>query len=115
MEAYALSVLGINEKDLELLKVAREDKREFIRLMIGTSDPSFGRFMTQAYQYYQRLRSSKSSGKGGSKQLLKLDGKEAILKKLSEKVQTLHTSEGLSVACAELCVLLYQLSRTKTE
>ena len=115
MEAYALSILGIDEKDLKTLKVAREDKREFIRLMIDSSDPSFGRFMTQVYQYYQRLRTKKSSGKGGNKELLRETDADAIVKILREKAAKLTVGEGLSDASAELCVLLYRLSRAKAQ
>lgn len=109
MEAFALSVLGLTEKDLNTIKVEKEDKREYIRLMIETSDPSFGRFMTQAYQFYQGLR----SGKGASKKVLKLADADAILKTLQEKVATLKVGEDLNESSLELCVLLYRLTRTK--
>lgn len=79
--------------------------------MIEASDPSFGRFMTQAYQYYQRLR---NGGKGDRKKLLKLEGVDAILKQLRTKANTIKAEDDLNDAALELCVLLYRLTRAKT-
>lgn len=112
LEAFALSVLGLTEKDLNSIKEEKADKREYIRSMIETSDPSFGRFMTQAYQFYQGLR---TSGKGDRKKLLKLADADAILKVLQHKVANLKVGEDLDDASLELCVLLYRLTRTKAE
>jgi len=110
LEAFALSVLGLTEKDLNSIKVEKEDKREYIRLMIETSDPSFGRFMTQAYQFYQGLR---TSGRGDRKKLLKLVDADAILKTLQKKAAALKVDSDLDDAAVELCVLLYRLTRAK--
>ena len=110
LEAYSLSVLGINEQDLKNIKAEKADKREYIRLMIETSDPSFGRFMTENYQYYQRLR---SGGKGDPKKLLKLEDVDAILKQLQDTLNTAKSKQDLKGAALELGVLAYRLTRAK--
>lgn len=110
LEAYSLSVLGINEQDLKNIKAEKADKREYIRSMIEASDPSFGRFMTEAYQFYQRLR---TGGKGDPKKLLKLEDADAILKQLQDSLDTAKSKQDLRGVALELSVLAYRLTRAK--
>lgn len=109
LEGFALEVLGIDEDDLKHIRSRKKDKREYIRQIIESSRPSFGRFMTQAYDYIQRLRDSPHDG--GNSALLTTYSHSEILKLFRGKI---HKFKGLSTEEAlELCYLLYRLERTK--
>jgi hypothetical protein len=108
LEGFALEVLGIDSEDLQHIQARKRDKRDYIRQIIASSTPSFGRFMTQAYDYVQRLRSAPG---GSNTRLLATYNHAEILKLFRSKV---HAYKGLSEEeTLELCFLLYRLERTK--
>lgn len=108
LEDFALSKLGITKQDLLKLEEEKKDKREYIRKVIAESDPSFGRFMTQVYQHYQRLRAS--GNREASRSLLRTASKDLDIKALRQKVTKNPLSEE---DLFDLCVLLYKISRAK--
>lgn len=110
LEDFALSVLGINKTDLDRIEEEKRDRKEYIRKIIASSDPSFGRFMTQVYTYYQRLRAI--GRRDGIKTKLRAGTRDELLKLLRQKVNaTPFTEEAL----LEMGVLLYKISRTNAD
>lgn len=56
-EALALQTLELTEKDLKIIEEEKLGTREYIRKKIEDSSPSFGRFLSQAYLYYDTKKS----------------------------------------------------------
>ena len=104
MEDFALSVLEITKQDLNRLEEEKRDKKEYIRKVIASSDPSFGRFMTQVYDYHQRLR---NGGGGTSKSLLRMASRAELLETFRQKVNKDNFSNE---ELFELCLILYKMS-----
>jgi hypothetical protein len=105
LEDFALSVLGITEQDLFRVEEEKRNKKEYIRKVIASSDPSFGRFMTQVYDYHQRLR--ESGGGGASKSLLRMTSRAELLETFRQKVSKDNFSQE---ELCELCFILYKMS-----
>lgn len=82
LEDFALSTLGLSREDLLLLNLQKKDKREYIRRVIADSQPSFGKFMTQVYKYYQGLQEIKG------KTTPKTDTKKVLLKEMRTLINT---------------------------
>ena len=110
LEDFALSTLGITKQDLERIEEEKRDRKEYIRKVIESSDPSFGRFMTQVYEFYQRLRSN--GGRDGSKTILRAGTKGEVLKLLRQQVGKQNMSDE---DVFELCLLLYKFTRAKSD
>lgn len=99
LKEAAMRILGINEYDLLKLEEEKLDTREYIRKRIEKSSPSFGKFMTQVFTYYDRTKRQKGN---------KMRFDESKVPTV-ENLKTLTEEEILSTV-----VQLYLLSRERT-
>ncbi len=94
-----MQILGINEYDLLKLEEEKLDTREYIRKRIEKSSPSFGKFMTQTFAYYDKTKRQK-----GNRMRFDTSKVPTI-----DDLKTLTEEEILSTV-----VQLYLLSRERT-
>lgn len=102
MEDVCLSVLNLNGERYRAMQNG-EAKREFIRKLISSSSPSFGRFMTEIYQLYDQGLQI-----GVKKSVTSQDESRHILKQIRELVKkdSMNKDEIL-----KLCLQAYKYSR----
>jgi len=74
----ALLALGLEEKDLIVIEEEKAGKREFIRRAIARSNPSFGRFLTEAYVHYETTKNPKAQSR-----ISKVDSLEKLQQELN--------------------------------
>ncbi len=99
----ALKVLGITETDLTRIEEEKTlGRREVIRRAIAHSSPSFGRFLTQAYTYYEDHKKSTA---------VDADNKAIILEKMKQKMSTWKPETLTADDLASINVDLYLLSK----
>ncbi len=102
LEEVCLLVLNLNVERYKAMQNV-EAKREFIRDLIASSSPSFGRFMTQVYDRYDRgLKNGVKKGSSSQEE------SKHILRKIKELVKkdSLSSEEVL-----EICLDAYKYSR----
>ena len=108
-----ISILAESFEELRIEMLANKkmrhgyekDRKEFIRSIIESSNPSFGRFMTEVFSHYQGLRES------GKQSTIKVTDRSAILKLLRKSANELNAEELDQSRILELCTLAYRLSR----
>lgn len=97
-EAVYLSLLGLDPEKYYPIKT-EDNKREFIRKVIAQSSPSFGRFMTEVYEFQNNgIKNKPHSGESSKRLLGKL--REIVSKDRLSKENLL-----------EICQCAYEYSR----
>jgi hypothetical protein len=88
-----------------LIEEVRRDKKKFIQKMISSSQPSFGRFMSQAYVHYEGTKNSKYTP----------EKSRTVVKRLTKKLTDLRPETLREADIMSLVIDLYLLSRAKKQ
>jgi hypothetical protein len=99
LEGFALEVLSLQSKDYDMLIQLKQDKKEFLRKIVASSSPSFGRFMSQAFLLYEQ---AKMEGKYQ---------KRMVRSEIESRIEKILSGDIKNISTYELTFLAYQIEK----